>query len=56
MTLFIGSFVAFLLTALALGVGIIVRGQPMHAGCSGLPGESVCDSQAVCGGVCRRRS
>lgn len=56
MELFIGSFLIFSLTALALGVGILFRGRPMHAGCRALPGESGCESETACGGACRRKS
>lgn len=55
MELFIGSFVIFVMTALALGIGVIFRGRPMAAGCRRLPGESRCESEMQCGGVCRRR-
>ncbi len=55
MELFIGSFVIFVLTALALGIGILFRGSAMHAGCGGLPGKSNCASRAQCGRVCRWR-
>jgi len=55
MELFIGSFVMFLLIALALGIGIVFRGRPMHAGCRSLPGKFGCESKVLCGGVCRRR-
>ncbi len=56
MALFLGSFLVFLLAALALGIGIIVNGKPMSAGCRSLPGEPDCDSKSLCGGVCRRRN
>lgn len=55
MELFVGSFIVFALTALALGIGILFRGRAMHAGCRRLPGQSTCDSKLLCGGVCRRR-
>lgn len=55
MELFIGSFIIFALTALALGIGILFRGRAMHAGCRKLPGQSSCESSALCGGACRRR-
>ncbi len=54
MELFVGSFVMFVLTALALGIGMVFRGRPMHAGCRGLPGDKNCESKALCGGACRR--
>ena len=55
MELFFGSFVMFILTALALGIGIVFRGRAMHAGCSRLTGRLGCESNALCGGVCRRK-
>jgi len=55
MALFFGSFLIFVLVALALGVGIIFRGRAMHAGCGRMPGESACESKALCGDICRRR-
>jgi hypothetical protein len=55
MELFIGSFLIFILTAIALGIGILFRGRPMHAGCRGLPGKLGCASEPLCGGICRRR-
>jgi len=54
MQLFIGSFLVFGLTTLALAIGILFRGQPMHAGCRGLPDNAGCKSDTACGGVCRR--
>ena len=56
MELFIGSIIAFVLTALALGVGIMFRGQPMHASCRGLPLDANCQSKMSCSGVCRRKN
>lgn len=56
MELFIGSFVVFLVTAMALGIGVIFRGQPMPVGCRGLPGESGCESKARCSSFCQRRA
>ncbi len=55
MELIIGSFAVYALVALALGIGSLFRGRAMHAGCRRLPGESNCKSQALCGGVCRRK-
>jgi hypothetical protein len=54
MGLFVGSFIVFTLVALALSVGILFRGQPMHASCRGLPADSNCSSDAFCSGACRR--
>jgi hypothetical protein len=55
MELFIGSFVMFVLTALALGIQLVFRGRPMHLGCGGLPDEKGCKRKALCGGACRRK-
>ncbi len=55
MELFVGSFIIFVLTALALGIGLLFRGRPMHAGCSGFSGEKGCNSEALCGGACGRK-
>ena len=54
MELYVGSFIMFALAALALGIGILFRGRPMHAGCRRMPGEGACESKPLCGGVCRR--
>lgn len=55
MALFFGSFVMFLLTALALGIGIIFRGRPMHAGCRGPDGQSGCAGRCAESRCLRRR-
>ena len=55
MELFVGSFIIFVLTALALGIGVLFRGRPMHAGCGSLPGDKSCKSEALCGGACGRK-
>jgi hypothetical protein len=55
MELFFGSLVAFLFAAVALGIGMVIRGRPMHAGCGRLPGSSGRESKALCAGVCRRK-
>lgn len=55
MELFVGSFIIFVLTAFALGIGLLFRGRPMHAGCSGLPGEKGGKSEVLCGGACGRK-
>jgi len=55
MELFVGSFIMFALTALALGISILFHGRAMHAGCRKLPDQSSCNSKMLCGGVCRRR-
>ncbi len=55
MELFVGSFIIFALTALALSIGLLFRGRPMHAGCSGVPGEKGCKSEVLCGGACGRK-
>lgn len=54
MALFIGSLIVFTLSTLALAIGIVFRGKPMHAGCRKLPGEA-CQSSTLCNGVCHRR-
>ena len=51
---FFVSFAVYVVTALALGIGIVFRGRRMHVGCRSLPDESECGSKALCGGVCRR--
>ena len=55
MELFIGSFVVMVLTALSLGVSLVFRGRPIHAGCRNLPGKRGCELEALCGGACRRK-
>lgn len=54
MELFIGSLLIFGLTALAMAIGTLFRGRPMHAGCRNLPGDPDCVSKSQCGGACRR--
>ena len=54
MEIFIISFVIFLLMALAIGIGILFRGQSMHAGCRGLPEGSNCKFHSMCGDKCGR--
>ncbi len=55
MEIFVISFVVYLLTALAIGIGIMFRGQTMHAGCRGLPKKSSCKYKSICSGQCRRK-
>ncbi|MEX0962926.1 MAG: hypothetical protein WDZ52_02640 [Pseudohongiellaceae bacterium] len=56
MALFIGSFIVFVLAAVAMAIGILFRGRPMHAGCRSMPGESNCESETLCNGACKRSS
>lgn len=51
-----GSFIVFALVALALGIGILVRGKPMHAGCRALPDAGGCAANGQCAGECERRA
>lgn len=53
MELFIGSLVVFVGAALAMGIGTLVKGRPMHGGCRSLPHDQHCKFQALCGGACR---
>lgn len=55
MALFFGSFVMFLLTALALGIGILFRGRPMGAGCRGAAEPSACAGRCTASPCPRRR-
>ncbi len=55
MALFVGSFVMFLLTALALSIGIIFRGRSMHAGCRGAADPSACAARCTASPCPRRR-
>lgn len=55
MELFVGSFIIFVLSALALGIGLLFRGRPMHAGCGSLPGEKGGKSESLCGSACGRQ-
>ena len=52
---FVGSFVVFVLTALALSIGILFRGRTIHVGCGRLPEKSGCKLKMQCDGVCRWR-
>jgi hypothetical protein len=54
MEIFLVSFAVYIVTALALGIGILFRGHAMHAGCRGLPDRRSCKSTAPCGSACRR--
>lgn len=56
MALFIGSLIVFALVALALGIGILVNGRPMHAGCGAMPDASHCAAGSRCAGTCPRRA
>jgi len=56
MATFIGTLLVFLCVALALGLGVILRGRPMHAGCRSLPADQHCRFDMLCGGACKRRS
>ncbi len=54
MEIFLISFIIYLLTAFAIGIGIMFRGQAMHAGCRGGPGKLNCKYKSTCSGQCRR--
>jgi hypothetical protein len=54
MEMFLISFVIFLLMALAISIGILIRGRSMHAGCRVLPEGSNCKYKSLCGDNCRR--
>ena len=54
MEIFIISFVVYLLTAFAIGIGILFRGKSMPAGCRGQSGSSSCKSKSLCGDRCRK--
>ena len=56
MALFFGSFIVFLLVTLALSIGIVMRGQPMHAGCGAMPDVGKCAASSQCAGACKRRA
>ena len=51
---FIIAFVVYLLVAFAIGIGILFRGQAMHAGCGGSPTTKNCQFKSNCSGQCRR--
>ena len=53
MEIFIISFVVYLMTAFSIGIGMLFRGQSMHAGCRGLAEKSSCKYQSICSGQCR---
>jgi len=53
MELFVGSLVVFVGAALAMGIGTLLQGRPMHGGCRSLPRDQHCKFQALCGGACR---
>jgi len=43
MAMFLGTFLIVTLCALAMGIGLLLRGQPLKGGCSGgLPGKPRC--------------
>lgn len=54
MEIFIGSFVVFALSALALLLGSLLRGRPLRPGC----GQKKADCPGDCGnkGRCRKRN
>lgn len=54
MEIFVISFIVYILTALAVGIGILFRGQPMHAGCQGKTDKPSCQYKFSCHGQCRR--
>ena len=54
MEVFIISFLVYLLVALAIGIGILFRGQTMHAGCGGSTTTKDCQHKSICAGQCRR--
>jgi hypothetical protein len=56
MEIFLMSFGVYLITALAFGIGYIVRGRNMHAGCRGITEVSNCKYESLCGGACRRKT
>ena len=53
--MFIGSLLVFLCVALAMAVGVLLRGRPMHGGCRSLPADRHCKFEFLCGGACRRK-
>lgn len=56
MELFLGTLVVFFCAALAMGLGTLFSGRPMHGGCRSLPADRHCKFEMLCGGACRRRS
>ncbi|MGI9342055.1 MAG: hypothetical protein ACR2QV_04355 [Gammaproteobacteria bacterium] len=56
MDLFIGTLLVFLCAALAMGLGLLIKGKPMHGGCRSLPADRHCRFEMLCGGACRRKA
>lgn len=56
MELFLGTLVVFFCAALAMGLGTLLSGRPMHGGCRSLPADHHCKFEMLCGGACRRKS
>jgi len=54
MEIFTISFAVYLFMALAIGIGILLRGRSMHAGCRGLPTGLNCQYKSLCGEKCER--
>jgi hypothetical protein len=52
MEIFIISFMIYILVALAIGIGILIRGKAMSAGCGGTE-ELKCKYKSICGNKCR---